>query len=69
MFGVEEQWSMIGANKKWSMYCYRAFHRIGQAKLAYSGLGLILCLNQVSLLPQLPQKRFSIQKWSNATLK
>ena len=33
---------------------YRAFHRFGQAKIAYGGL--VLGLSQFSILPQLPPK-------------
>jgi len=42
---------------------YRVSHGFGQVKFDSGGL------SQFSLLPQLPQKRHLIQKWSKSTQK
>jgi len=46
---------------------YRAFHGFGQAKFADSGSAL--GSRQFSILPQLHQKRYLLQKGSKSTKK
>ncbi len=44
---------------------YRVFHRFRQAK--FDNDGSMLSFSQVLLLPQLPKKLSSLQKWSKLT--
>jgi len=48
-------------------FCYREFHKFGQAKVIHGGL--VLGLRQILLLPQLPQKNDACFKNGQRRLK